>query len=189
MLSQGQTAAAVIFFILLLGALAIGIAALVIATQNKSSSENSAFMARVSATSQAIPTGGAGTIVLFDTLYGTSSGFTYSDGKFTATEAGVYNFVGNLQLNVSGTGGAADPLAPVSVWVSKTNSNLNYAIDNFAPLDNSIVAGNSQYASWSTMLQMSEGESAWVNIVSGVNQIIESGVNTYASIGVPRVDC
>jgi hypothetical protein len=66
---------------------------------------------------------------------------------------------------------------------------LNYAIDNFAPLDNSIVAGNSQYASWSTMLQMSEGESAWVNIVSGVNQIIESGVNTYASIGVPRVDC
>lgn len=175
-----------LFAFFLLAALAIGIAALILVTQKPSST--AAFMARTSATAQSL-TGMVPGIVLFDTLVGTSSGFTYADGKFTATKAGIYTMDGNVAINVSDTGGGGSTLGPMTVWVKKDNSEINYAAANFEPIDLSFVAGNSQYITWSTTLRVEAGEAVWVNVVSATDQQILAGPFSYVSIGTPLVTC
>lgn len=178
---------AVIFGILLLAALIMSIIALVYAVHKPSSAHNRAFMARTNVADQTL-TGGVPTIITFDTLEGASYGFTYENGKFTAEHDGFYSFVGNLSINVSGpSGGGGATIGPLTAWVVKDGNPIMYGIGNYIPLDLSFVSGNSQYAQWSTMLQMEEGESVSVHALSATHQVVLGGATSYAAIGAPDV--
>jgi len=190
--STEEKAAVVIVGFITLAALVIAIVALVFAVQNRNgTNKDAAFMAMTcSATGGQLITGGVQTTVSFwDTTLGTASGFTYADGKFIATKAGIYSFVGNIAVNVSGTGGAADPPSPLTAWVKKDNGSVFYGVENSVPLDNSVVSGNSQYIQWSTMLHMAAGEGAYLQVLSGTDQILLDGAYSYAAIGTPVVTC
>ncbi len=173
------------FFIL--AALALAIAALILVVRSPSSNQG-VFMARTNVATQTI-TGGVPVTVLFDTLEGATSGFTYTDGKFTALQAGVYSFVGNLSINVSGpSASGAATIGPMTAWVVKENSVIQYSIGNFIPLESTPgVSGNSQYIQWSTMIQMDTGESVSVQVLSATEQQIVPGAASYAAIGVTHV--
>jgi hypothetical protein len=167
---------------------AIAIAALIIACQNHNSGTSSRFMARTMSTGIQY-TGGVGHFVTWDTQIGSAFGFTYEDGRFIASKSGVYVFAGNLSVNVSGTGGGGTTLAPVTATVVKNSQNTGgtqtqYATQNFSPIDFSIVAGNSQYITWSTLVQLDAGESLALFILSPTFQQILGGPTSYAAIGI-----
>jgi hypothetical protein len=173
----GQIALGVVFVFVAIAAIVALILAALAYTQGPSSQMQ---MERTSNVVQTI-TGGVAQPVLYE-IDLSASGLTYADGIFTANRSNRVLLNTILAVNVSGTGGGATTLVPVSVFVQRSGSDIPYGLMQYVPVSTTPGATNTQYIQFSTQFPIKSGETFSVQIVTSTAQQLLGGANKYIAI-------
>jgi hypothetical protein len=145
-------------------ALILAIVALALAAKDNDSSEGSKprYITLTNTTAEALETGGAPTIMKFDTIVAQSAStdFSVSDaGVVTVKNAGIYQVSYNVAMDAT-----VDPVNPVAFWIQRSGATGQYGLDLAFPLSNTASSTNNQFLETSTTIKLAADETLTVRL-------------------------